>query len=374
MRFHTALRRLRALAVVMVLIAGIGALPGLSPTARAESRTVTVVVYPLDPFVMTRDGARTGFTVELIDQIAARTGWNLKYYDIPDGSSKGLLKEVIEGRAEIAACSISITAERLETSDFSQPILSGGLQILVPASTVKRSQPGLVGFLELLLSKSMLVWFIAAMVISLVPAHILWLVERRHEDSMVSRNYFPGIFQAFAWGLGLLSAYMDDMPRHWHGRIVSVIWAFISLIFVSYYTAILTSNLTAEKFESKIAGPGDLVGKRVCAVARSTSSQFLNDLGVPHESPANLPDCYAGLGSKYDAVVDASPILSYYANHEGAGKVEVVGPVFKERDYGVGFAIGSDLRKPFDDALLSMREDGSYDTLREKWLGPAESD
>ena len=64
--------------------------------------------------------------------------------------------------------------------------------------------------------------------------------------------------------------------------------------------------------------------------------------------------------------------LRYYANNEGAGKAEVVGPVFKDRDYGVAFGIGSDLRKQFDDALLSMREDGDYDALREKWLGPSD--
>jgi polar amino acid transport system substrate-binding protein len=363
------LSRLHAIVVVMFLVVMLGALPGLSPAAHAESRTVTVATYPLDPFVMTRDGVRTGFTIDLLNQIATRAGWTLKFDEIANGSSKGLLKEVIEGRADAAACSISITAERLKTADFSQPFLSGGLQILVPADTVERSQPGLKGFLKLLLSKAILVWFFVALILAAVPAHIIWLLERHHDDSMVARSYFPGIFQSLGWGLGMLTASADQSPRHWAPRMVGVVWAFVSLIFVSYFTAILTANLTAEKFESKIGGPADLIGKKVCAVAKSTSSEFLTSIGVPHQTPANLPDCYAGLGGKYDAVVDASPILRYYANNGGAGKVEVVGPVFKERDYGVGFAIGSDLRKQFDDALLQMREDGEYDALREKWLG-----
>lgn len=364
--------RLRAVLAVAFLVAVTGALPGMTPAAHAASRTVTVSTYPLDPFVMTRDGTRTGFTIELLEQIAKRADWNLKYLEIPDGSSEGLLKEVIDGRADAAACSISITSERMKSVDFSQPILSGGLQIMVPSSSVERYEPGLTGFLKLLLSKSMVLWFLAALILTVVPAHIVWLAERRHPDSMVARAYFPGIFQAFAWGLGMLSASADENPRHWRGRVVGLIWGFISLIFVSYYTAILTANLTAVKFESKITGPSDLIGKKVCAVAKSTSSKFLTELGVPHDSPANLPDCYAGLGGKYDAVVDASPILRYYANNGGAGKVEVVGPVFKERDYGVGFPIGSTLRKEFDDALLSMREDGEYDALREKWIGKPE--
>lgn len=370
MRVWAALSRLRAIVAVVFMVAALGAFPGLVPSAQAEPRTVTVSTYPLDPFVMNRDGVRTGFTIELMDEIAKRAGWTLKYLEIPNGSSQGLLDEVIAGRADAAACSISITAERLKTVDFSQPILSGGLQILVPASTVKHYQPGLVGFLKLMVSKSMLVWFFAAIVLTVLPAHIIWLLERPHGHPMVSRSYFPGIFQAFGWGLDMLFFVPDAPPRHWKTRIVSLLWAFVSLIFVSYYTAILTSNLTAAKFESKIGGPGDLVGKRVCAVAKSTSSKFLDEIGVPHDAPANLPDCYSWLGKKYDAVVDATPILRYYANNEGAGKADVVGPVFKDRDYGVGFRIGSDLRKQFDDALLSMREDGAYDDLRDKWLGP----
>ena len=373
MRLPAALVRLPAVCAAVLLVAGVGPLPTAIPVAHAAPRTVTVATYPLDPFVMTRDGARSGFTIELMNQIARRAGWNLNYTEIRDGSSLGLLNEVVAGRADAAACSISITADRLKMVDFSQPILSGGLQIMVPASTVKRSQPGLMGFLELLLSKSMLIWFIAGLILTIVPAHLVWLLERRHSDSMVSRSYIPGVFQAFGWGLGMLTASADDAPRHWLSRMATVVWAFVGIIFVSYYTAILTSNLTAEKFESKISGPADLIGKRVCAVAKSTSSKFLSDLGVPHDAPANLPDCFGGLGEKYDAIVDATPILRYYAGNAGAGKAEVVGPVFRERDYGVGFAIGSDLRKQFDDALLEMREEGAYDELREKWLGPADS-
>lgn len=370
-RIPAALSRARAIIAVVLLVAGIGAFPGLSPAAHAESRNVTVAIYQLEPFAMTRDGARTGFSIDLLDEIARRTGWTLNYVEIPNGSSKDLLNAVAEGRVDVAGWS-SITAERMELVDFSQPILSGGLQILVPASTVRHFQPGLAGFLQLLLSKSMLIWFLAGLILTVVPAHILWLLERRHDESIVSRSYFPGIFQSFAWGLGMLSAAGGESPRHWRARIVGLIWAFVSLIFVSYYTAILTADLTVEKFESKISGPADLVGKRVCATAKSTSSRFLTDFGVPHATPVNLSDCYAGLGEQYDAVIDAAYLLRYYASNQGAGKVEVVGPVFKPRDYGVGFRIGSDLRKPFDDALLTMREDGAYESVREKWLGPAD--
>ena len=47
----------------------------------------------------------------------------------------------------------------------------------------------------------------------------------------------------------------------------------------------------------------------------------------------------------------------------------MAGPVFQEDDYGFVFRIGSQLRKPVDQTLLSMREDGSFGMIEEKWFG-----
>ena len=70
----------------------------------------------------------------------------------------------MDSKADAAAAALSITAERAALFDFSQPTLSGGLQIMVPAGGTERSSPGLVDFLKLLFSKVVLVWLAAAFV------------------------------------------------------------------------------------------------------------------------------------------------------------------------------------------------------------------
>jgi polar amino acid transport system substrate-binding protein len=167
---------------------------------------------------------------------------------------------VADERADVGAAAISITAERERSFDFSQPILNAGLQILVPANDRGASTPGLRNFLNLLFSKTMLVWLAAALAITVIPAHIVWLIERRHANTIVSKSYFPGILQAFAWGLGTLAAQSDSFPRHWFTRLLSILWAFVSIIFVAFYTATLTTTLTVQKFEVQIRGPADLLG------------------------------------------------------------------------------------------------------------------
>lgn len=361
---------MRALLVVVLMVAIIGGVPGPTLPAHAATRVVTVATYDLEPFVMTNDGVKSGFTIDLLDQIAKRTGWEFSYVD--GGNVQGLMKSVAEGRAEMAACNLSITADRLKRFDFSQPIIAAGLRIIVPADTAQRSQPGLFDFIRLLLSKTMLVWLFAALVLTILPAHLIWLLERRDPRSEVSKSYVPGIFQAFGWGMGML-ARIDGRfaARHWPIRAVSIVWTLVSFIFVAYYTAILTSNLTWEKINSQIAAPGDLVGKKVCTVANTTSPAALTELGVEATGVPRIEDCYGGMKSgKFDAVVFDSPVLEYYVAHDGAGIAALAGPVFKNEDYGILFPLDSELVKRVDEELLSLQEEGEYDRLQRKWFGP----
>ena len=360
--------RIRAAIVAVLLVAAIGGLPGLVPGAHAAERAVTVATYDVEPFVITEGNVKYGFTIDLLDEIAKRAGWRYTYVD--SGNVPGLLRAVQEGRVDLGASNISITAERERTFDFSQPIIAAGLQTIVPASSAQRAEPGLVDFLKVLFSKTMLVWLLAALALTVLPAHIIWVLERGNAESMVDRSYFPGIFQAFGWGLGMLAAAPFDPPLRWPIRVVTIIWTFVSIIFVAYYTAILTTNFTVSTITSQISTPADLIGKKVCTVADTTSSAYLNKLGAPFTGAAQIEDCYDGLGKgDFQAVVYDAPVLQYYLSHGGAGVAVPAGAVFKDEDYGLVFPAGSQLREAADSALLSMQEDGQYELLKKKWFG-----
>jgi polar amino acid transport system substrate-binding protein len=363
--------RLRAVITVLLLLLTITGMPGLVASASVQPRPVTVATHDMAPFVDSAKAIKSGFSVDILDQIAKRQGWDLTYLDV--GGVGDQLKAVADGRADAAAGAVSITAERSQIFDFSQPTLNAGLQIAVPAGATERNSPGLVDFLKLLFSKSILVWLGAALVLTVIPAHIIWLVERGHADSMVSKSYFPGIFQAFGWGLGMLAAAPDDAPRHWIARAMAVVWAFVSIIFVAYYTATLTANLTVEQFDSQIHSPSDLVGKKVCTVAKTTSASFLRTLGVTPTEVPSIDVCFNGIRDRsFDAVVYDAPVLRYHVANDGAGVMALAGPVFQNEDYGIAFRNGSDLRKEADEALLSMREDGTYELIKQKWFGSDE--
>jgi polar amino acid transport system substrate-binding protein len=168
----------------------------------------------------------------------------------------------------------------------------------------------------------------------------------------------------------MLAAAPFDPPLRWPIRVVTIIWTFVSIIFVAYYTAILTTNFTVSTITSQISTPADLIGKKVCTVADTTSSAYLNKLGAPFTGAAQIEDCYDGLGKgDFQAVVYDAPVLQYYLTHGGAGVAVPAGAVFKDEDYGLVFPAGSQLREAADSALLSMQEDGQYELLKKKWFG-----
>ena len=63
-----------------------------------------------------------------------------------------------------------------------------------------------------------------------------------------------------------------------------------------------------------------------------------------------------------------APVVLSYAAHEGSGLVRTVGPVFRKENYGIVFEANSPLRRRIDAVLLTMREDGSYDEIYDKWF------
>ncbi|CAN5777398.1 hypothetical protein BH10ACT9_BH10ACT9_14030 [soil metagenome] len=144
----------------------------------------------------------------------------------------------------------------------------------------------------------------------------------------------------------------------------------MSVIFVAFYTANLTAALTVAKLEAAIHGPADLYGKAVATVANTTSSTYLRRMGIPAAELANIEDCYQRLRENtVDAVVFDAPVLHHFVAHQGSGVAVLAGPIFQEGDYGLVFPLGSELRKPVDQALLTLREEGTYNTIYERWFG-----
>jgi polar amino acid transport system substrate-binding protein len=246
-------------------------------------------------------------------------------------------------------------------------MFESGLQILVPNGETGFSWRDLIGFM----TRGAMPYLMAILgLLILVPGHLAWFAERRHKEPIFSPRYFPGIFQAMAWALGAAAGQQGDAPRSPYGKIMSAAAVFVSLLFLTYWQAELTSSFTVQQLQGGINGPDDLPGKLVGTTTGSTSATFLQSTGAKLEEFEKITDAFVALEKgKLDAVVFDAPVLMYYAKRAGRGKVRVVGSMFKKENYGIVFPRGSALRKKISESLLKMREDGSYDELYSRWFG-----
>lgn len=369
---------LAVLLAAVLFVSPLAAQPMAAPTAAAPSgsqapqfkRPLRVATRIVKPFAFRNNGRLTGYSLELWDAIAQRLGIKYQYVERP--TVDGLFGAVKTNQADLAVAAISITAERDRRFDFSQPIYDAGLQIMVNSDAAGGGSFGTT--MRDLFSSTLLKWILAILALIAIPAHLVWLFERRHADGLLERPaYFPGIFKAAWWAAGTLATQAEEMPRSVAGRIIAVVWMFASVVFVAYFTATVTSSLTVQKLHGDIQGPEDLMGKTVGAVKGSTALQYLQRRPIQTLAFANVEEAYRALERRsIDAVVYDAPILLYYASHEGKGKVEVVGAVFRKESYGILFPPNSPYRKPINNALLQVKEDGTYQKLLAEWFNSAQ--
>jgi len=369
-----ALLGLLSLAVVLLVPpAAVAAEAQTAPANTAPANqmpTIKVATRIIEPFVQRVGDKLSGFSIELWDKIAERIGVHTDYdvrTTLPD-----LLGAVKAGGDDAAIAAISITAQRERDFDFSHPMFDAGLGILAREGDSETS----ISEMLLVWSKQMLPALGIGVLLVLIGAHLIWLFERRRESGIpMSRSYFSGVLLASYWIATLMGNQADNMPQRAVSRIITVIWMYIGLVFVAYFTAFATTALTVRQLKSGITGPSDLVGKRVATVEGSTAAKYLMRSGIdPITFPTVAPAIQALIDHKTQAVVYDSPILHHFAASEaGRGVVRVAGPTFLEEKYGIMFPQNSALRKPVNEALLRLREEGVYQELQRKWFGAEEA-
>lgn len=332
-------------------------------TSNGELRVIT---RQISPFVIKDGDSYKGFSVELWAAIAKELDKPFHFVE------KQNIKEILAGMAasegDVAIAAISITADREEKFDFSQPMFESGLQIL--ARSESGNAPSFFQQLWPLLTSTSTLFvlgLLAALIV--VPAHIGWFVERKKENHLFPEKYFPGIFHAMYWATGAAAGQQPDPLYSGLGRVLSTFLVLGSLFFTSYFTATITTSLTVQQLKSDINGPEDLANRKVGTTNGSTAEAFAKGIRANVVGFDRIDDALAALeGKQVDAVIFDAPVLMYYAASKGQGKVRVVGGLLKKENYGILFPQGSNLRKPVNEALLKLRENGTYDTLYSRWF------
>jgi ABC-type amino acid transport substrate-binding protein len=326
-------------------------------------RPLRVVAAPIAPFVMPNTAPLAGFSIDVWNEVARRLHVDFTLHMVaPDDRFPALER----GEADVAIGLIVMTPEDEKRVDFSTPYFDSGLQIMVRAQSEGR----------LLSTFHSIPWaaigelFGAASLIVLLLANVLWLVERR-SNPRFRKKYLPAIGEGL-WGSMLIIAtgeYGDRDAPDVVKRIAVVAMWLLGVVLVAQLTATVTSSQTVARLQSEIRGPGDLPGKTIAATPGTIAGDYLAGLGLPYTQMANPDEGIRMLRQgEVQAVVLSAAVLQYLAAQPANRGLQVVGPIFRPYKIAIAVREGSPLRKPINEALLAMYQDGTYENTYAKWF------
>jgi ABC-type amino acid transport substrate-binding protein len=351
--------------VAVALVDGIAATSAWpAPFAAAPDRPLRVITRPIAPFVLPYTDPPAGFSIDLWSEVARRMGVEFTWSVAPTQAE--LLQAVRRGDADVAIAAITMTPEREKLVDFSHPYFDSGLQVMVRVHgessfvTTLRSIPWLA--IGQLLAAAILMIFLMA--------HVLWLVDRRRQNEF-PRSYLRAIGESL-WGTMLIIATGEHGDRHASGavkRVTVVFMWLLGVVLIAQLTATATSSQTVQRLQSSIRGPDDLPGKKIASAAGTIAGDYLTQRGLPFVSLSSAPEGIRMLTQgEVQAIVFDAPTLQYWAAKQGKGVLQVVGPIFRPEKYAIAVAVGSTLRKPINEALLELFDDGTYERIRARWF------
>jgi len=129
------------------------------------------------------------------------------------------------------------------------------------------------------------------------------------------------------------------------------------------------------KADSKLASSAQIDGLKIATKQATSSVDYLkvHDPKAEVSSFPNIDNAFLELQSgRVEAVVFDTPVIAYYAASAGKGSTKVLAPpLISGEFYGYAFPKGSDLTAKFDVALKTMKENGQYNAIYEKWFGKA---
>ncbi|TSZ83236.1 Glutamate receptor ionotropic, kainate 2 [Bagarius yarrelli] len=338
-----------------------------------------------------------GFCVDLLRELATILGFRYEIQLVEDGKYgaveestgqwNGMVRELIDHKADLAVAPLAITYVREKVIDFSKPFMTLGISILYrkPNGT----NPGVFSFLNPLSPDIWMYILLACLGVSCV----LFVIARFspyewynphpcNPDSDLVENNFT-LLNSFWFGVGALMQQGSElMPKALSTRIVGGIWWFFTLIIISSYTANLAAFLTVERMESPIDSADDLAKQTKIpygVVEDGSTMMFFQKTKI-----STYDKMWEFMNSRRQSVMVKSVeegiqrvLTSDYAFLMESTTIEFVtqrncnltqiGGLIDSKAYGVGTPMGSPYRDKITIAILQLQEEGKLHMMKEKW-------
>ncbi|KAK3096044.1 hypothetical protein FSP39_022435 [Pinctada imbricata] len=396
---------------------------------KAGRKTYRVVISPTyEPFVYRLgNGSYKGYCIDLLDKIRDIMGFDYTLYESPDGlvgslgengTWNGVIKELIEDKADIAVGPLSVMAERENVVDFTVPYYDlVGLTILMPKPILTY---GWFRFIEVL---DTTVWMGIILAFFLFSS-LLCLFDRfspfSYQNNIESWNGKGTEPRVFTMKEGIWFCMMSltpqgggEAPRALSGRLIAATWWLFGFIVIATYTANLAAFLTTSRLEEPIKSLDDLFDQNKVKYAPSNGSAAL----VYFKRMANIEETFYSIWKQMSLNDSLNPVeraklavwdypvsnkytrlwktmkqtgfpnsleeakrriatenFAYIGDAEGNRyqaltncSLWAVGEPFSRKPFAFAVQEGSPLRSDLSNAILQLLNKRSLEKLKEKW-------
>uniref|UniRef100_A0A8D3EDP1 Glutamate receptor n=1 Tax=Scophthalmus maximus TaxID=52904 RepID=A0A8D3EDP1_SCOMX len=377
---------------------------GMNITDSLANRSLIITTILEEPYVMLKKSDKAlvgndrfeGFCIDLLKELSHILGFTYEIRLVPDGRYgsqdekgqwNGMIRELIEHRADLAVAPLTITYMREKFVDFSKPFMSMGISILYRKPNTTNS-----GFFSFLNPMTPDIW-VYILLAYLGVSCVLFVIARFspyewydahpcNPGSDVVENNFT-LLNSFWFGVGsLMQQGSELMPKALSTRIIGGIWWFFTLIIISSYTANLAAFLTVERMDSPVDSADDIAkqtkieygvvkdGATMSFFKKSKVSTFEKMWAFMSSKPStslvkSIEDgIQRVLRSDYALIMESTTID--YVTKRNCNLTQV-GGLIDSKGYGIGTPLGSPYRDKITIAILSILEDGRLHMLKEKW-------
>ncbi|CAG5135589.1 unnamed protein product, partial [Candidula unifasciata] len=377
---------------------------------------------------VTRLQCCVGFSMDLLKILSNQLNFDFKITEVEDGKWgsinkvtkqwNGLVKVLLDNKADIVMTALKINPERAEAIRFSMPYLETGIKIIV---AIRDGAISPIAFLE---PFDFFSWILIMLLSVHVTATVIfifeWAVPKNPHVTQEPYDFASWslilIFSVHATGSSILifewlspyglNSRRPPMREHrfslfrsfwliWAmlfriaSRFLANIWALFALVFLASYTANLAAFMITKEVYYDLSGIKDprlqnpYTEKPPFKYATIPNGSTEANIRANHKEmynymkPYNLPDVDAGIAALKQGIIQAfiydSSVLEYYASRDPQCRLVTVGNRYAMTGYGVGFQ--PDFNNPwidkFNKVILKLQKSGELDRLQKFWLAGA---
>ncbi|KAK0049414.1 glutamate receptor 2 [Biomphalaria pfeifferi] len=396
---------------------------------RRHYRVVTIPGIPPFVYKSTNDSASieySGFCIDLLEKIAELVDFDYSIYDTDQvgsvddtGQWSGAIRELIDGRADIAVGPISVMNERETVIDFTVPYYDlVGLTILMKKPKVDYS---LVKFLSVMDEE---VWgciigaFVLFSVLICVFDRLSPFSYQNRKSQWRGEGEEPRIFtlKEGIWFcmMSLTPQGGGETPKALSGRLIAATWWLFGFIIIATYTANLAAFLTVSRLETPIESLDDLSKQvkvqyapengsmamiyfRRMADIESMFYEIWKNMTLKSENIGSIDKAQLAVwdypvSDKYTKLWDTMNKNTFPVNVEAAIKrvvnedfafiadattnkyqalincdVMEVGEEFSRKPYALAIREGSPMKNELNNAILRLINNRTLEELKSKW-------